>query len=145
MVNDPYTQYRRTQTEGADQGELLLMLYRGAIGFLQRARPALRNRDFPTSHACIVRAEDILEELGATLNPQAGDVAVNLARIYEYAYMRLVEANTRKDPAGVEEVIGILQQLLVAWQDAVRQTRAGRQQASGRPVQAAALAGVGAR
>jgi len=37
MINNPYQQYRTTQAETADGGQLVVMLYEGAIRFLTRA------------------------------------------------------------------------------------------------------------
>jgi len=126
VLNSPFFQYRRAQAETADPGELVAMLYRGGIRFLQRALLALKESDYQTANANLIRAEDVLSELNTTLNPSAGDLAVNLARIYDYAYWRLVEANCRKDALIVEEVLGILQDLLPAWEEAVRRIRQAR-------------------
>ena len=130
MLNNPYLQYRRTQTETSEPGELVVLLYQGAINFLQRAVAALQRGDHATAGVSIVRAEEIVAELNSTLDASVGDVAVNLSRIYDYAYWRLVEGNTKKDPAPVAEVLSLLRELLPAWQEAVRlaaRDRAGRQ------------------
>jgi flagellar secretion chaperone FliS len=119
-----YQQYQRASVETADRGELLLILYRGAIRFLQRGIAAMRAADVPTAHASLVRVQDIVAELRASLNAEAGDVATHLDRIYEYLQWRLVRANCEKDVAPAEEVLGILQSLLSAWEVAVRSVRA---------------------
>jgi len=120
MLDNPYLQYRRAQTETAEPGELVVLLYQGAIGFLERSLAAMRQQDYALANVNAVRAEEILAELSATLDKGVGEVAVNLARIYDYAYWRLVEANCKKDPASVQEVLGLLQELLPAWQEAVK-------------------------
>lgn len=119
-----YQQYQRTSVETADRGELLLMLYRGAIRFLQRAIVAMRAADVPTAHASLVRVQDVIEELRSSLNVEAGDIATHLDRIYEYLQWRLVRANCEKDVAQAEEVLGILQGLLSTWETAVKSVRA---------------------
>jgi len=126
MLDNPYLQYRRAQTETAEPGELVVLLYQGAISFLQRSLVAMRQQDYALANVNIVRAEEILAELSATLDKGVGEVAINLARIYDYTYWRLVEANCKKDPASVHEVLGLLQELLPAWQEAVRIVRRDR-------------------
>lgn len=143
MLNNPYLQYRRAQAETAEPGELVVMLYRGAINFLQRALLALEQRDYQTANVNIVRAEEVLAELGATLDTGVGDLAANLARIYDYAYWRLVEANCQKDPALVTEVLGILRDLLPSWEQAAG--LAGQQHKRAAAHQAYQLSTAGAR
>lgn len=143
MYNNPYLQYRRAQTETAEPGELVVMLYKGAISFLQRALLALQQKDYQAAHANIVRAQEILAELNATLDASAGDLATNLSRIYDYAYWRLVEANCRKDQAPVEEVLGILQDLLPSWEEAMRLAQQARRGVrAGRVRELSAVGGV---
>ena len=128
MLGDPYSQYRRMQAETAEPGELVVMLYQGAINFVQRSLLAMEQKDYRAANDNLLRAQAILAELNATLNRSVGDVAVNLARIYDYAYWRLVEANCHKDPAPAQEVLTILKELLSAWQEAVRIARRDKKQ-----------------
>ena len=123
MLSNPYLQYRRAQTETSDPGELVVMLYQGAIRFLQRAALAIKAGDPETAHSSIIRAQDIVQELNVTLDHSRGDVASNLSQIYEYAYWRLVQANCKKDLGAIEEVTGLLRELLPAWQEALRIVR----------------------
>lgn len=118
-----YQQYRTMQTQTADKGELVVMLYQGAIKFLARASAALQSNDRQEAHNNIVRCQDIIAELMASLDMGAGELAFNLLRLYEYMHHRLVEANLRKDVQLVDEVAGLLRELLPAWQDAARDAR----------------------
>ena len=89
MGINPYTQYQRTQIETADQGKLLLMLYEGALRFLGRARKALQDEDPEASNNNLVRVQDIVAELMASLDLEAGEVAASLFRLYEYMHYLL--------------------------------------------------------
>ena len=123
MLNSSYLQYQRTQTQTADPSELVVMLYEGAVKFLQRASFAIKAGDHQMAHTAIVRAQDIISELNVTLDHGYGSVAANLSRVYEYLYWRLVEANCKKDLVAIEEVLGLVRELLPAWQEAVRANR----------------------
>lgn len=133
MLSNPYLQYRRTQAETADPGELVVLLYEGAIRFLQRATLAIKAGDAQAAHDALVRSQDIINELNVSLDHSRGGIADNLARLYEYMYWRLVQANCQKDLAAIEDVIGLLRELLPAWQEAVRANRR-RQAEPARPV-----------
>ena len=119
-------QYQRVQAETASPGQLVVMMYEGCVRFIVRARTALAAQDFDTARVSLLRAQDIIAELIGSLNLEAGDVAANLLRLYEYMHRRLVVANIRRDDAAAAEVEGLLRSLLPAWQEAVRQNAQAR-------------------
>ena len=120
-----YQVYRQTQTHTAAPGELVLMLYRGAIRFLGAAIEAIEAQNVAEAHDKIVRAQDIVANLLETLDVErGGDVARNLSALYDFMLRRLIEANVRKDATAAREVQTLLRELLPAWEAAVRQTSA---------------------
>jgi flagellar secretion chaperone FliS len=128
--------YRQTQAQTAAPGELVVMLYQGAVRFVTSAIESLESNAIADANTSLVRTQAIITELSQTLDVErGGDVARNLARIYQYLNGRLIEANLRKDPAPAREVQHLLRELLPAWQAAVRQTSA----AVARPLVSAAV------
>lgn len=126
LYMNAYQMYRQTQTQTAAPGELVLMLYRGAARFVSTALEAIEAKDVVAAHNSLVRAQDIVAELHATLDvDRGGDTGRNLASIYDYLSRRLLQANLRKDPEPAREVLKLLRELLPAWEEAVRQTKAG--------------------
>jgi flagellar protein FliS len=118
-----YQVYRQTQTQTAAPGELVLMLYRGAVRFLGTAIEAIGSNDIAGAHNNLIKAQAIVEKLDDTLDMErGGDVARNLNSLYEYMLRRLTEANIRKDAEPAREVQGLLRELVPAWEAAVRQT-----------------------
>jgi flagellar secretion chaperone FliS len=117
--------YFETQTNTADPGELVVMLYKGATRFLVSAIAAVEAKDLQTANNKFLLAQAIITELIETLDmKQGGDLAVNLGRIYEYMNYRLIDANLRKDAEPAREVERLLRELLPAWEQAARQTKA---------------------
>lgn len=115
-------QYQQGQTLTVSRGQLIVLLYDGALRFLRRARLAIANQEIEAAHTAICRAEDILAELDATLDDSAGAVATNLHRIYAYCLQRLIAANVAKDAQPIGEVMAYLEALLAAWRQAVAAT-----------------------
>ena len=66
-----------------------------------------------------VLAENILYELMSTLNMDAGEIADNLMRLYDFMIWQLIEANRDKDKNKVESVIELLLPLCDAWKQIV--------------------------
>ncbi|MFS8581265.1 MAG: flagellar export chaperone FliS [Limnochordales bacterium] len=113
-------QYRSTNVTTASPATLVLMMYDGALRFIRQGVEAIAQRDFEGANSSIGRAQDIVAELGGALDMSQGEIAENLARLYEYMLHRLVEGNVRKDPAPLQEVAGLLQELREAWEQVAR-------------------------
>src|SRR5262252_6952158 len=108
-INNPWKSYRQIATETASPGQLVLMLFEGALRALDRACNAFGCEDPAESitgiHNNIQRAQDIIRELNNSLNmAQGGECAVTLRRLYDYFERRLLESNVKKDPSGLQEV-----------------------------------------
>lgn len=129
-------QYQQAKTLTVSPGQLVVLMYEGALRFLRQAHQALDEHQVETAHTSICRAQDILAELDATLDDKGGAVAVNLHRIYDYCLRRLVTANIAKDAALIAEVIGHIEPLLDVWRTAVAavETTGTSGMASGAPV-----------
>jgi len=114
-----YGAYERTYVETADQRQLILMLYDGAIRFMRKAAARIESNDVEAAHNYLVRSRDILAELLATLKPEkAGEVGTNLKRLYVYIFNRLVEANLTKNKELVVECVKLMRTLREGWAQA---------------------------
>lgn len=117
---NPWQSYRQVATRTASPGQLILMLYDGAIRFLERAKAGFQLEDpvecNTTINNNILRAQDIIRELDFSLNAErGGELAQELHRLYDYFDRVLLEANLRKDVGGVAEVIQRITALRDAW------------------------------
>ena len=124
MHPNPYQQYRATKVETAGSVDLVVMLYQGAVKFIRLAVEALEQDDHKTAHTNFVRAQDIVVELLGSLNREAGgQIATQLAGVYDYCFRRLIHANVKKDVVPAQEVLGIFRDLSKAWQQIALQQR----------------------
>lgn len=122
MLRSPLQSYKTISLETAPPGQLVLMLFDGAIKFLERAKLGFGIEDpvemNETVHNNITRAQDIINELNSTLNmDQGGEVAVVLRDLYVYLDNRLFESNIRKELEGVQEVIDRLGTVQAGWSE----------------------------
>lgn len=119
-VIDPWKSYHQTATMTAPPGQIILMLYDGALRFLARASAGFAHQDPAelnmTVHNNLQRAGDIIRELDCVLNlERGGDLAETLHRLYEYFEVRIHSSNVKKQRDGIEEVIQHLSILRDAW------------------------------
>lgn len=120
----PQQVYRINSVETAAPADLVLMLYQGMLRFTQRGILAIERKDLTSAHNSLVRAQEIVAELIATLAmEQGGPLAANLRRLYDYAYFCLVDANCQKSAAPAEAAIQVFRELMPAWQTIADQQR----------------------
>lgn len=108
--------YLQTQVTTTSQGELLLLLYDGAIKFLTQAKERMAARDMAGKGVLISKALDVINELDSSLNAEkGGELADNLHKLYFYCSTRLLSANLKLDPNLIDEVIKVLSGLRGAY------------------------------
>lgn len=119
---NPYLkQYQQTQIQTASPEKLLIMLYDGAIQFLNKALRAIQDQNIQESHNNIVGAQKIIAEFMNTLDLEVGgDAARSLYNLYEYLHYRLVQSNINKNPEMITEVIDHLKGLKQTWEEAIK-------------------------
>lgn len=107
--------YNRNSVLSAPPERLVLMLYDGALRFLGQAAMAMREGTVVQANGRLRRAEAIVDELNATLNPEAGEMSERLSSIYLFCRRTLIEAQLAQDPAKVDAVVRLLGELRGAW------------------------------
>jgi flagellar protein FliS len=122
MVANGYARtYRANAVLTASPGQLVLMLYDGALKALAIANEAFKAPDedmrrIETINTQLLKAQAILTELQSGLNMEAGgEFARTMHRLYDYHNRRLLEANIRKQIEPVIEVERLVRDLRDAW------------------------------
>jgi len=119
-VTDPWKSYRRIATRTAPPGQLVLMLFDGALRSLDCALLGFSYNDVgqrnATIHNNVQHAVAIIRELNCALDLEAGgQLAETLRNLYGFFERRLIESNLKKSRQGIDEVIPMLKQLRDAW------------------------------
>ncbi len=119
---NPYLkQYQTNQIQTASPEKILIMLYDGAIQFLNKAKKEIENKNIQEVHNNIVGAQKIVSEFMNSLDVEiGGETAVNLYNLYEYMHFRLVQANMKKDSEIIDEVLIHLKDLKATWEEAIK-------------------------
>ena len=108
--------YQETSIATESKGRLVVMLYDGAIKFMRLAIRELEAKDYEAKGRYIDRAQDIINELNAVLDMESGgEIAANLRKLYVFMSKRLTEANVRRDPQMIREVISLMEELNKGW------------------------------
>lgn len=116
--------------EFADPHTLVSMLINGAVERIAQARGAMAHGMTARKGERVGKAISIIESLRATLDMErGGEVAANLASLYEYMTRRLLHANLHNDAAALDEVSRLLNDIKGGWEGIAD----GSATAAGRP------------
>ena len=115
---NPYQAYQQNSAMTASPQELTLMLYNGSLKFMKLAKRAMADKKFEEKNTNIIKAQNIVQELRITLDLKI-EMSAGLAQMYEYMYTRLLDANTKNDPAALEEVETLMTDMRNTWKQAM--------------------------
>lgn len=119
-MNQYVKQYQKSSIETASREQILIMLYDGAIQFLNKAKIAMQNKQIEETHNNLIAAQNIIKEFINSLDREvAPQLAENLTSLYEYFIRRLVQANIKRQIEPVDEVLTYLKSLKATWEKAI--------------------------
>lgn len=123
-MTNPYNkyikQYQTSNITTATPEKLMIMLFDGAVQFLQKAKTAIEEKNIPERTANIDGARKIIRELMRTIDLENGnDVSKSLFRLYNRMAMKLIKANVSKNVFLIDEVIEDLSNIRWGFQKAI--------------------------
>lgn len=106
-----------SKVTGASPHQLITLLYEGAIEALYQAKMHMETKRVEHKGHMINKAITIINDgLLASLNTDVGgELAHNLAALYDYMGYCLMAANRTNNPKAVDDVIKLLTDLREAW------------------------------
>ncbi len=117
-VNEYVSVGLASSVTAADPHKLISLLYQGALLAISSARKQILHKETAAKGASISKAIFIIDEgLKASLDKNSGgELAQNLAALYDYMNQRLLTANLKNDTAVLDEVSRLLTELKGAWE-----------------------------
>ncbi len=124
MPANPYSkyikQYQTSNITTATPEKLMIMLFDGAIQFLQKAKTAIEEKKLQERSVNIESARKIVRELMRTIDLENGnDVSKALFRLYNKMAMKLIKANVSKNTQLIDEVLEDLANIRWGFQKAI--------------------------
>ena len=118
MSNAAYALNAYTQSKAAVASpvDLVIMLYDGAIDYLDKAATAVNMKETKEKIKYIDKTVAIIDELLKSLNLEAGgEIATNLQDLYIYMMRELTMANLQNDAEKIKHVESLMRELVSAW------------------------------
>jgi flagellar secretion chaperone FliS len=128
-----FRSYKSVAAQTAPPGQLVVMLYDGAIRFLECALAGFQHNDpkefNETINNNVIRAQEIISELDGSLDLiQGGELAATLRRLYHYMDDQLTHSNASKSPDGIRDALHRLSTLRDAWREMLGQRRGAQRE-----------------
>ena len=106
-------EYRHNEIATSSQGKLIIMMYEGALKFVNLAIEGVDNKDLSKKGSYINKAHDIINELSFALDmKKGGEVAQKLETLYQFVLHQLTLANIKSDRKALESVVNVLTPLM---------------------------------
>ncbi|MGK0468065.1 flagellar export chaperone FliS [Clostridium sp.] len=116
-----FNTYKSNSVNFASKDQLLLMLVDGAAKFSKIGRQAILDKDVRKAHANIIKTQNIIFELMATLDvAKGGQWAESLMQVYEFIARKLANANIKKSEEIMNEVIPLIEDIRDTWNEAYK-------------------------
>ena len=112
----PNQEYLKTSVLTASPETLTLMLWDGAIRFVEQGKDAILRKDIEGSYKALLRSQRIVTELISTLrHDRDPQLCARLSAIYNFIHRRLVDANVQKNPQFVDDALEIMRHQRETW------------------------------
>ena len=113
-------QYQTSNINTATPEKLMILLFDGALQFLQKAKTAISENNLQERAKNIEGARKIIRELMRTIDLENGnDVAKRLFKLYNKMAMNLIKANVQRNAAKIDEVIEDISNIRWGFQKAI--------------------------
>lgn len=109
-------EYKKIAVNSASPLKLVIMLYDGAIRFMENGRDAVLKKDINRQNESLQRAQRIILELMSTLDMEAGsEIAENLMSLYSFSLQQLIQANIHDQTEPIDSAAKIFSDLRDSW------------------------------
>ena len=121
---NPYNKYRKqyqaSNVNTATPEKLMIMMFDGALQFLQNAKVAIAAGNLKERSQNIDGARKIIRELMRTIDLENGnDVSKQLFKLYNKMAMNLIKANVQRNAALIDTVIEDVSNIRWGFQKAI--------------------------
>lgn len=120
MPFNPIQQYKEQSINTMTKGEQLVALFDEALKNLHYGSMMLKNENYVTSAKCTLKCKNIFHYLDAILNENYS-LSDDLSQLYLFFNQEIVKAEVQHDPAILDELVPLVEDLRNTWAEAEKQ------------------------
>ena len=123
-------QYQTVSVQGgmtdATPHQMITMQLEGVLDRVASAKGAIVRKEISRKGELLSSAIAIVDSLRASLDPvRGGEIAANLAALYDYIERQLVTANMTSDALLLDHVAGLVKEIKMGWEEIPADVRQG--------------------
>ena len=122
MTRNPYAAYKQQSVMTMTPGQMLIAVFDELIKQLKIAQISCEDNNLSEINRSLLKAQKIITELRTTLNFDY-EISKNLNDIYNFLNRAIINANVKKDPSELDDVLQIVTELRDAFSEAEKSTR----------------------
>lgn len=122
MTTNPYETYKQQSVLTMTPGQMLVAVYDELIKQLNIAIISFEKSDIAEINRSLLKSQRIINELRGTLNHDY-EISKNLEDIYNFFNRAIMNANVKKDPADLKDVLQMVTELRDTFSEADKRTR----------------------
>ena len=113
-----HKEYHKNEIATSSQAKLIVMMYEGALKFVNLAIEGIDNHDLSKKGKYINKTHDIINELSCALDmKKGGEVSQKLESLYQFILHQLTLANIKSDRKTLESIVSVITPLMEAWKE----------------------------
>jgi len=125
--NKQLEEYKKQTVNGATPVQLVIMLYDGALRFMEKGKSAVIRKDYNEQNQYLQKAQNIIIELMSCLDMErGGEISANLLSLYSYVLQQLIDANVKDLTEPIDQSMTVLSELRESWRAIESQLKANR-------------------
>ena len=122
MTRSPTNRYRAMEVDGLSGPRLVVFTYSHILAALRQGHRAIGQKDHEARCRALCRARDLTYELLFSLDRErGGQVAENLAGLYQFFIREITQIDLHPDLRRLEKLVELVASLHEAWEAAARQ------------------------
>lgn len=122
----PNEVYLKNEIEAASPLKRVVMLYDGAIYFLEDVKEKMNLKKYTEATISNIRAQNIISELKSSLNMEYGELPQRLNGLYSYFIKKLISGNMERKTEHIEEVLKHIKELRESWNTLLENESGGK-------------------
>lgn len=119
MMMNGYQQYKQQSVDTMTNGEMLILLFDGAVRNVTSAELALDKQDYTAFETAVEKTDKIIRYLSATLNREY-EISRDLYRLYDYFLYQLSRLRAGRNKEIAQELRKMLMELRDTFKEADR-------------------------
>lgn len=121
MPNNPIMQYKQQSVNTMSRGEQLVLLFDEALKNIRYGAVLMKKGDYAVAVKCTEKCRNIFSYLSSVLDRKY-PISEDLYQMYYFFNQELVRAETRRDPALLDALLPLVEDLRGTWAQAEKQS-----------------------